>query len=433
MAGVAVPRKTRLLVFLCALSGLLILGIFTWRTPAVGFAHYAARGALKRYELHVALSWLEWAEQVDGRDPTTLLLLGRTQGKLGDLSNATAFIERARQAGCDSELCRRETWLLQARYGRFRDAEPHFSELLADPRGDQAEIGEALFLAYRAARRFSRAKQVLDAWQADDPKDPQPHFLRGMLFADAGFSDLAENAYRDAVDLQPTHEPASLALAQTLVQRHHLSEALAYYRPCLERRPESEVARLGVARCYRLQGRLQESREVLSIKPDERLSSELTAELGAVEVAAGNYEVAVQLLESAYEELPHFSHVRQQLALALAGAGRHQQAAPHFAFLDLEHRHRTRIRELAAIVNGDVGNTEARVALGKLLIELQADEEALSWLYGALDVDPSLLAAHLVLADFYDRRSNTNPKYVELASHHRSFLQPDIVVQPDID
>jgi hypothetical protein len=55
---------------------------------------------------------------------------------------------------------------------------------------------------------------------------------------------------------------------------------------------------------------------------------------------------------------------------------------------------------------------------------LESNEEALSWLYGALDVDPRLASAHAVLADFYERRQGSNPNYENLARQHRSLAEP---------
>jgi tetratricopeptide (TPR) repeat protein len=387
------------------------------------FAEAMARRNLNRNHLERASRWISRAGGAASDRPTTLLLLCRIERKNRNFEQAAFFLDRAQKSGLSAEIAQRERYLLNAQAGQMHEVEKHLGKLLQNPGGDEAEICEAFVHGYRASKRFQRASEILDAWQADFPLAAQPHYLRGTLWQDTNFLDLAEAEYRRAIELQSDHAPALLSLANALQDRQALREALQTYQRLTAVSQDDLDGRIGIVSCLRQLGRIDEARRIYAQLDDSKNNSAVALEGGMLDFVSGNYDEAINKLELAYAKAPQHVRIRRNLALALAGAGRVFEAQTHFAYLDLAHRNHNRIQELSAKVFANSRDTQSRMQIAKLFMEIGSETEALQWLYGTLEVDPRFDAAHQMLADFYEANRKANPAYEDLARRHRLLVE----------
>jgi tetratricopeptide (TPR) repeat protein len=84
------------------------------------------------------------------------------------------------------------------------------------------------------------AIKVLDGLLAREPEFAEAHFQRGLALAAADQTAEAEDAYRQALRLNPYHFGAAAALGHACVERGHLQAALHFYRQALRIHPQLE-------------------------------------------------------------------------------------------------------------------------------------------------------------------------------------------------
>jgi tetratricopeptide (TPR) repeat protein len=87
---------------------------------------------------------------------------------------------------------------------------------------------------------YVAAIKVLDALVAREPEFAEAHFQRGLALAAADRIDRAEDAYRQALRLNPYHFGAAAALGHACVERGQLHAALHFYRQALRVHPQLE-------------------------------------------------------------------------------------------------------------------------------------------------------------------------------------------------
>ena len=271
----AVPRARARKWLYCGTAVVVIVLIVSAPRMFHRFAEAMARKNLNNHKAEIALRWLRRAGGADSTRPATLFLLGRTHRKQDHVDQATLCLELAEKAGYPSEAVQRERWLLQAQTGQLQELEHQVGELLKDPQGDEAEICEALVRGYRASKQFQRAKEIIDAWQADFHSDAQPHYWRGMLWLDTKFVDLAELEFRNALHMRPEHSDALFALAKLLQDRQAFVESLHTYRRFLFNKENDVGGTLGVVHCLRQLGRVEEAKSTLSRLSRDEKSTEI--------------------------------------------------------------------------------------------------------------------------------------------------------------
>ena len=87
---------------------------------------------------------------------------------------------------------------------------------------------------------YAAALDVLDGLVAREPAFAEAHFHRGVALASTDRVDDAEQAYREALRLNPYHFGAAAALGHACVERGHLHAALHFYRQALRIHPHLE-------------------------------------------------------------------------------------------------------------------------------------------------------------------------------------------------
>ncbi|HVW02098.1 MAG TPA: tetratricopeptide repeat protein [Planctomycetaceae bacterium] len=385
-----------------------------------------SRGALLQHEPKRALGWLDWSRRL-GADPVEReFLTARAYRKLGEFGRVREHLQRVLDFGGNQSRVRREEWLALAQSGQLRQAEPHLSELLTRPEGDEPEICEAFVNGFFINHRHADALNLLEPWIADYPRDPYPHIVRAKVYAESfSLKDAAIN-YRRALELAPKSTVAALGLADVLSQQKLPEEALPLYTAAAKDAKLRDSARLGQARCQRMLGHVDAARTILNeLQQDAKPTWDARFELGQLEVDSGNYERASELLTQAVEQQPQRAEARYSLAFALRALDRDAEAEPHLAFAKQARSALDRTGRLTDTILAHPRDPAPRSELGRIYLTYDVPEKGVLWLQSALDCDPGWPDAHQALAEYYAARSAQNPQFEKLAREHRARAAPN--------
>jgi len=387
--------------------------------PASLFKLQAQR-QLQRGLPYQAQPWLMWAKRLNGTDAELEFLIARTCRIQGDMNSTRSHLERAWKLGYPVAKLEREQTLAQAQSGQMQAAEPALSALLVDPRGDVTDICEAFVTGYIRTYRLPQAERLLGVWLADLPRQPRALILRAKMQMERFNWKPAEQDLRTVLVVVPEHAEAANLLAEVLLKQKQPGAGLQVL-PVAVKNPRTRLtAQLHEVECYRIQAQEQSARRLLqSILRENPDCIQAHLDLGSLESDAGAFELAVRELERARELAPNFPDVRYALAVALRGSGRDTEAKEHFDFVTKARQAVAEAMNLRVKVEQKPTDAELRCRIGTTLLDYGQTERGLVWLQGALDVNPSLVAAHERLAQYYESRANQSDELAKLAIEHR--------------
>lgn len=121
----------------------------------------------------------------------------------------------------------------------------------------QKDIGKALE-ALRA-NKMSDARANLDAAQRDAPNSAEVAYLLGVYAAQTNNPSQARSYWMRALELNPLHLSALLAVSQSLLHEHNAAEAMPYLGRAVETEPSSWRARMLLAQADLLQGKYDDA------------------------------------------------------------------------------------------------------------------------------------------------------------------------------
>jgi tetratricopeptide (TPR) repeat protein len=127
----------------------------------------------------------------------------------------------------------------------------------------QKDIGRAL-QALRA-NRASDARSYLDAAQRNAPSSAEVEYLYGVYASQMNDMNLARTYWMRALELNPTHLSALLAVSQDLLHQHQPAQAMEYLERAVEVEPSSWRVHMLMA-----QGDLFQSKPDDAVKEAER-------------------------------------------------------------------------------------------------------------------------------------------------------------------
>jgi len=261
--------------------------------------------------------------------------------------------------------------------GRFDEAEREFREALKRDPTDAVAWGMLGLVLGKELRRFGDAEEALRRAVELAPKDAAAWNNLGNVLAELGRSEDAEQAHRNAVELEPS-----------AARWHSLGHALV------------ELGRLGEAE--------EAFRKAISFTPDR---AAYWNDLGGVLWDLKRREEAEQASRRAVELEPKNAGLWSNLGLALSALGRPEQAEHAYRnALELEPKDGAcwnalgrvlvelrRLQEAAESVRKAVelkpGNAGYWANLGHLLLEVGPSDEAERVWARALELHPKELAA----------------------------------------
>jgi tetratricopeptide (TPR) repeat protein len=154
----------------------------------------------------------------------------------------------------------------------------------------QKNVGKALE-ALRA-NRSSEARSYLQAAQRDAPNSAEVEYLFGVYASQMNDMQLARSYWMRALELNPSHLSALLAVSQGLLQEHKAAQAVPYLTRALDVEPSSWRAHMLMAQADLFQGQHDEA-----VKEAER-----ALELGHERAASVQPLLAHALFESGEKE-----------------------------------------------------------------------------------------------------------------------------------
>ncbi len=223
-----------------------------------------------------------------------------------------------------------------------------------------------------------------DAAALDSGSQVEDRIRNGLEYHQAGDLDLAERAYRKALDCAPDNADAHYLLGNLLGASGRMDEALAHLRETARLDPSAAAARSDIGNVYRAQGRLKEAEAAYldAISVDAELAH-AHKNLGDLFNAQGRVDEAIDCLSRATSLDTADADSHFMLADLLSSRGRYQDATRSYrAGLSI-------LPEVAAAHNN----------LGASLRHLSRNDEAIACFENALRIDPGFTDAHKNIAD----------------------------------
>jgi len=289
-----------------------------------------------------AVEAFEAAYRLDQQDPAILQSLGQVYLQTGALDKARALFERL---GKDSKTrAAAVTGLgkvaLAAR--DYTSAISYLEEALRLSPGS-TRLYQPLAIAYQASGDRAKSDESLHKYAVDggEPSvdDPAADALadkvaaskvllrRGQRAGKAGRFDLAEKAFRQAVEADPNNAEAIANLGISLANLDRADEAQQRLEQSVKMDGSIAVARLSLAVLYDRQGRdaqaIEQYEAALKLDPDNVQACVYLADLL---MRQDQPKRAAERYEQALDRTPDSMRMRQSLAMAYVKGGRFVEA-----------------------------------------------------------------------------------------------------------
>jgi tetratricopeptide (TPR) repeat protein len=409
-------RSLVALAFLAALAGAGVAGGRRW---AADHHLQAADHDLARRDYEGALRHLDRALELRPGDTAAHFLAARTARRCKLYADADRHLATCRRLGWPADALALELTLRRAQDGDLAGIERQLQYLveLAD-HPDAPAILEALARGYHQTFQYGNALHALGLWLKRRPEDVQAILWRGQVYEAVPRTADALADYRRAAALAPEDDEVRWHLAQGLLRVGEADEAAGHFEHLLARRPDHPGAAVGLARCRRATGRVDEARElvdgVLAAHPED---APALAERGELALQAGELAEAEGWLRQALAWEPHDRAAKYNLAQCLRRLGRKEQAGVLLADLDRAAADDQRLRDLTERIHRAPREPDPRAEAGAVCLRLGREREGLLWYASALQLDPRHRASREALATYYERAGNRT-----VAERHRRFL-----------
>ncbi len=395
--------RFRLAVCLVALVGLSVALAMNWSRWKVTRQVNAACRALESRDPDTALAILTEASTAAPLRGDLYFWMARAYRRQGRLDEVRRCLHQAKLMGFTADRIQREEWLAMAQVGQLKEAEPHLIELLLNPGDDGADICEAYVNGCFATHRFPQALKILDVWQKDFPRDPQPYLFHAIFSKmSMAHAQVVENL-RKAFELAPNRFDIRLKLALALMDMNNAEEASQHFDWLLKKRPEDPDVQSGWGRMLVQMGKIDLAREVLEgVQKSHPEHVESLIALGQLELTSNNLEQAIQLLQKGAERQRHNTEVRYALANSLQQAGRTREAREQYEFVTKAHVAQQKLQRLRNQVVLDSNDVDARFEIAELLRDYGTPAERLGWLRSIIQIDSRYRPAYVALVECYE-------------------------------
>lgn len=385
---------------------------------------------------HAAVAWLDWHDRWRSPTASTLFHRARADRKLGRLDDVARILKHAMERGLPRSQAEREARLVQVQAGGPELEESVWTDLISTAGDEAREVYEAFAIRSVLNYDVEAADRFLDGWLADFPQDPLPELLRGRIAEHGQLTDEAESRYRTAIAKLPSFAPAYYHMGRLSLGRRQMEAAINWHRQAEARATYPEAIWIGIAHAHRILGELTEAEALLNRvadAPRERLEqafrdmgdpadsavSAVFAERGQLRLAQRKYEEAIDDFQTALNANPLNHVLKLQLATAMRGAGRSDDAAEMVRDADVARAETTRLTPLLGAVRANPSDPAPRVEIGRIFLRHFSPSQGVVWLNSALGLDPNLPEAHDALAEHFAGLALAQPERKRQAEYHR--------------
>ncbi len=333
-------------------------------------------------------------------------------------------IEQAKRLGYDPESIACLIAIYQARAGHTKDAEPVLVRAFREQSEPRLEVAKEMVRIYLTSYRLNQAAVAIERARLLAPEDPQPYLWSNEI-ASRGSAEpaiLIQN-YRAALERNPNLDKARLGLAEQLSQDRRFDDAEQEYRTYLERNPHDASALVGFGRNFFQRGDLDTATQYFeaALKVDPRQPDALK-ELGTIDLRLGRFKKACERLGLLAEIQPHEYDVHYTYAQALKLGGDLARSRIESEIAARLRKEQDRILQLRTNLLRDTNNSAIRFEVAKWMLENGHEQEGLKWTSEILRAEPRHGPTHHLLAEYYQKQGNPGR-----ANYHRlmASTEPD--------
>jgi Tfp pilus assembly protein PilF len=293
--------------------------------------------------------------------------------------------------------------------GDFSRAEPLLLRF-ARRHPDDAAIAKELALGYLHANRLAEAEPHFNHWCEANPNDPEPYKQRAAFWD--RWSRL-ENAVEDAcraLQLDPNDRKLNQRLPLWLLTLSWFDQAEQECQRFLRRWPGDPWVLLVQAKVYKSTDRPREAEAVvdqLVHAYDIQSFPEAYMLRGTLYLDASQPAEAIPWFQRvAAIPGPDRGPALYQLARALNQVGKNQEAEQVMKEARLLEEHAF-LREMTGETGSSRVSTSAQARLAEEMLNAGNSKDGLRLLERILEKDPDCASAHRVLADYYEKRGQS--------------------------
>lgn len=392
--------RFRTVALLCAV--VTVIGL--WATDSFSqYCNHRIVLSLQRDQLDEALAWLNWSEACRDGNPETLFWKSRLLRKSGRFEEYAQELERYLDVSGDRLRVQREKAMARASFGEAENLMQELADMLVQQEGDGDELCSSYANGFIRVNEYQQAFVLIDHWKTAYPLDPRPHYMNGKVQDHLSNWPVAEREYREALAKQPDHYPSAYSLGRLLLANNHPVEALAQFETCRAMKYNAAPL-IGMAKCLRQNGQTEAAREclkealthsaenrALSFQRLHETEEGNTAEveLGNLELAAGNFESALEHLSIAYAANPRDLDLRYSRAVALRQSGKKDEGAKELEATNAARQALAEADRIVDLIDPLKPQVPERLQIGEIYLHHGSLQTARFWIESALAHDSS--------------------------------------------
>lgn len=305
--------------------------------------------------------------------------------------------------------------------GRFAEAEAPLVRIVNDLDRVDPEADEALARVFLQTYKLDLAARVLRKWMRDAPEDARPYLWHTEIDRRTETSpETTIQHYRAALDRDPNLDPARLGLAEVLQNAHRAAEAAPEYERYLARHPDDLKALVLAGQNARELGQddqaLKYLERALAIQPDHAIALKARALLRA---ARDDLHGALDDLDHAIATDPYDQEAYYRRGLVLSRLNQPDRARADQDRAAQLRREAEQLDDVRRRLNANPHDNDLRLQVARWLLDHGQTAAGLEWTSVILASQPDHQAALRLLVDYYQRTGEPGR-----ANYYRLQLRP---------
>jgi tetratricopeptide (TPR) repeat protein len=364
-------------------------------TPGDPVAHLAlADAAFSANDYAAAVSHFEKSKELHAGDPRAIVRFARSYHEAGQPGKALALLDPFPREADAATLY--EAGLMLAEYERYAEAAGLLEKAKPDY-PDAYQLGFNLTLAYWKANQPAKATQTGEELIAQGKATAELHNLLAEIYEGSGDTKKAYDSLRTATQLDPTDPGHYIDLIDLCLDHRNADLGLEIADIAVERLPQSRRLHLQRGVVLAMKGQFEDARTsfeaAIALDPENGLTH---VAMALIYMQMDRVDEAVGILRKRRLAAPGDPLVHWFLGEALNRQGVRPDS----------EEGREAIQSLERAVELQPGLLQAHVLLGKMLLRAGDTDRAAAHLEQALDLDPGHMPAIYQLAQVRQKQGD---------------------------